>query len=536
MKPLKVYPHAALALATSTAATWGTASGRDSLPDGDSTTDAPNTDLEDLESTFSFDDDYAIGPLVPSELEEDKDTNEEAEQHESLKEEAEHYESLKEEATHEDADDEDVANKTTTQSPRRHRRRRHYGLTARFVAECVIPMWCANAMSGQELHMTDLDLNAMQQMQMESTSAAEPGKTIVPPEVVRKAEGADLDAWILAAQAEHDRFSDIHAVQTATPSEIAAYGHRPLPMLNVWTRTDEDFRKCRACIAGNFQRFDPSAQRWTAQAEPSSIFISTKLAAMRRWKISKVDVKAAFLNAHIPEDELILVSPPAQWIAWGIVPKGTVWRLNRAVYGLRQSPKWWADERDEKLRNMSWTLPSTSSSTGFETFHLVQNVADTQVWSIRSKERPEHIIGMVCVYVDDMLIMAESGLARDEFVKALTSLWAFGSERVLSLATSLTFLSLDFTMNEQGDIILGQARFTRELLEKYGMKDCNALKCINMEKPPIDEDPRLPMNCNSFRPSQVHSTGLLHVLVPTSRTLHHYCHQALLTTPNGPRS
>ena len=88
MKPLKVYPHAALALATSTAATWGTASGRDSLPDGDSTTDAPNTDLEDLESTFSFDDDYAIGPLVPSEPEEDKDTNEEAQQHERLKEEA----------------------------------------------------------------------------------------------------------------------------------------------------------------------------------------------------------------------------------------------------------------------------------------------------------------------------------------------------------------------------------------------------------------------------------------------------------------
>ena len=95
---------------------------------------------------------------------------------------------------------------------------------------------------------------------------------------------------------------------------------------------------------------------------------------------------------------------------------------------------------------------------------------------------------MVCVYVDDMLIMAESGPARDEFVKVLTSLWAFGPERVLSLATSLTFLGLYFTMNEQGDIILGQARFTRELLEKYGMKDCNALKCINMEKPPTNKD------------------------------------------------
>merc|ERR1712113_1165131 len=103
-------------------------------------------------------------------------------------------------------------------------------------------------------------------------------------------------------------------------------------MLNAWTRTDDDLRKCRTVIAGNLQRFDPTAQRWTAQAEPSSIFMATKMAAMRRWKISKVDVKAAFLNAPIPEDELILVHPPAQWVSWGIVPKGTVWRLNKAVY------------------------------------------------------------------------------------------------------------------------------------------------------------------------------------------------------------
>ena len=95
----------------------------------------------------------------------------------------------------------------------------------------------------------------------------------------------------------------------------------------------------------------------------------------------------------------------------------------------------------------------------------------------------------MCVYVDDMLILAEAGQARDEFMKVLTSLWAFGPERVLSPTTSLTFLGLDFKMNKQGDVILDQERFTKELLEKYGMLHCNSLMSINMDKPPVDPDP-----------------------------------------------
>ena len=58
------------------------------------------------------------------------------------------------------------------------------------------------------------------------------------------------------------------------------------------------------------------------------------MAAMRGWEVSKLDVKGAFLNAPIPQDELILVEPPKQWKDWGIVGKHVVWKLRRAVYGL----------------------------------------------------------------------------------------------------------------------------------------------------------------------------------------------------------
>ena len=243
---------------------------------------------------------------------------------------------------------------------------------ARFFTTCLLPAWCALAAAGGSAeHVESGQLEAIQQV-----TGPEPGKTIVPPDEIRRAVGPDLDSWILAAQAEHDSFLTRDAVQPATAEELKAYGKKPLPMLNVWSRTDQDFRKCRSCIAGNFQHLDPAAQRWTAQAEPSSICAAAKLAAVRGWTVSKLDVKGAFLNAPLPPGELILVQPPAQWVAWGIVPKGVVWKLNRAVYGLRQSPKWWSDERDSKLRQLVW-------SNGGDIFSLEENEADAHVWSIK---------------------------------------------------------------------------------------------------------------------------------------------------------
>ena len=190
-------------------------------------------------------------------------------------------------------------------------------------------------MNVEEQHLETLDLEMLQQI-----AGPEPGKTVVHPSEVRQAVGKELDAWILAGQAEHDSFIVKEAVQEATAKDIKDYGKRPLPMVNVWSKTSDDNRKCRSCIAGNFQQIDPAAQCWTAQAEPSSIFVAAKIAAKRKWRVSKLDVKGAFLNAHIPDDELILVQPLKQWVDWGIVQPGVLWKLRRAVHGLRQSPKW----------------------------------------------------------------------------------------------------------------------------------------------------------------------------------------------------
>ena len=346
----------------------------------------------------------------------------------------------------------------------------------------LLPMQCAmaavNALQPEEqlsVHWEDLDREALQQL-----AGPEAGKSVVEPGVVRQVVGKDLDGWILAAQVEHDSFLEKEAVVEATAEDLKAYGKRPLPMLNVWSRTSEDVRKCRSCIAGNFQKFDPAAQRWTAQAEPGSIFAAAKMAAMRGWEVSKLDVKGAFLNAPLPDGELILVEPPKQWKDWGIVGKNVVWRLQRAVYGLRQSPKWWSDKRDSDLRKLKATVAGKG-------YHLRQNEADSQVWTI-CEDGSTQILGVICVYVDDFLVMAPKGQVRAGVVEALKSLWQFGAEHTLSPETSVTFLGIEWFMKINGDIVLSQERFVKELLAKHQMTSCNSLKSITIDKPPETED------------------------------------------------
>ena len=143
----------------------------------------------------------------------------------------------------------------------------------------------------------------------------------------------------------------------------------------------------------------------------------------------------------------MLVQPPKQWVDWGVVRKDVLWKLRRAVYGLRQSPKWWSDERDSRLRSLQFTV-------GSHNYDLQQNNADSQVWMLTRKSggKPpdrswrregnsptvivfkdaEELLGLLCVYVDDFLAIAPKGPIRDALVRALTSLWEFAKERSLS--------------------------------------------------------------------------------------------------------
>ena len=42
--------------------------------------------------------------------------------------------------------------------------------------------------------------------------------------------------------------------------------------------------------------------------------------------------------------------PPAVLVRMGLIPRGELWIVNKAMYGLRQSPRCWSDYRDDEMR------------------------------------------------------------------------------------------------------------------------------------------------------------------------------------------
>ena len=120
-------------------------------------------------------------------------------------------------------------------------------------------------------------------------------------------------------------------------------------------------------------------------------------------------IKTAFLNAPMPiEDEPIYVTPPAIYVNYGMVKPGTIWRVNKAIYGLRQSPRLWGKERDKQLRLMRITLRN-------EKFKFLQSSIDVALWTLvrDNEELFDHnrqVVGYLLTYVDDFLIAARKDM------------------------------------------------------------------------------------------------------------------------------
>ena len=102
--------------------------------------------------------------------------------------------------------------------------------------------------------------------------------------------------------------------------------------------------------------------------------------------------------APLIEKRDVYCKPPQVLVELGLIQPGTVWKLKKALYGLRTSPRAWEEERDGKLSSLTWE--SQLGKVGLKSVDTTHCV-----WTIRRLDTPDDTppLGMVIALVDDLI-------------------------------------------------------------------------------------------------------------------------------------
>ncbi|CAE7778026.1 unnamed protein product [Symbiodinium sp. CCMP2592] len=258
-------------------------------------------------------------------------------------------------------------------------------------------------------------------------------------------------------------------VFTAKPPDVERLadddGH-PLPQGSVHFVK----RKARLVICGNFQGRQAREDSYAGGCQIDSLRAMLVFAAFKGWRLASTDIRNAFILAPIKEEEeeddgtVYGLFPPRVFQLVAVPYCYQLWRVDRALYGFRRSPRLWSKFRDRRLRGAR--IP-------YDQGHLVlrQSRADTNVWAIVYEvdgAEPE-IKGYLNIYVDDVLYVGIADVI--ETVQSwLTSEWK-ASELTWACETSvLRFLGLEIQLCD-GGVRIGQRAYVDELIRHHKLTE-----------------------------------------------------------------
>jgi hypothetical protein len=178
----------------------------------------------------------------------------------------------------------------------------------------------------------------------------------------------------------------------------------------------------------------------------TSIRMLIAFASINNLEIHQMDVKTAFLNGDL--DEEIYMEQPEGFVAPGNEKK--VCRLVKSLYGLKQAPKQWHLKFDQ-----------TMLTNGFKI-----NECDKCIY-IKSTDQ-EYVI--VCLYVDDMLIMG-SNIKMIKSTKDMLS----RSFEMKDMGVADVILGIKIIKTSEG-LTLSQSHYVEKILQRFCKGDFQQVK------------------------------------------------------------
>jgi len=204
-------------------------------------------------------------------------------------------------------------------------------------------------------------------------------------------------------------------------------------------------------------------ETFSPTANITSVRALMQMAAQYDLELHQMDVKTAYL--HAPIDCEMYMEQPEGFEVKSDVGEKLVCKLNKSLYGLKQSG-----------RNWNKILHDYLCENDF-----VQNSADHCVYSRQTEK--ERVI--VVIWVDDLIIAASNNDSLNCVKKMLTARF-----KMKDLGKLNYFLGIDFHQNE-GYVKMSQKRYILKVLERFNMSDCKprSTPCEQKLDHNSDDDP-----------------------------------------------
>jgi len=170
------------------------------------------------------------------------------------------------------------------------------------------------------------------------------------------------------------------------------------------------------------------------------------LAAQQGWVVQQLDVKSAFLHGDLNED--VYVEQPKGFECRE--EEGKVYKLNKALYGLRQAPRAWYSR-----------IEGYFVKEGFQKCYCEH--------TLFVKTEKEGIL-IISLYVDDLIYTSNSGELLKRFKASMENEFA-----MTDLGQMKYFLGVEVIQDDHG-IFISQKKYAEDILKKFGMEECNAVR------------------------------------------------------------
>lgn len=186
--------------------------------------------------------------------------------------------------------------------------------------------------------------------------------------------------------------------------------------------------------------FEPT---YSPVARLSTIRLLLSIALKKDWKTRQLDIPTAFLNGKL-ESEVYIYAPA------GVETKSHILKLNRALYGLKESPKVWND-----------TFDNFATKNNFKrSRHDCCLYCGDNVW--------------IVLYVDDIIVVGKEQCVQ-ETEKLLKQYF-----QAKDLGEVENFLGMKILRTEN-IIKINQTKYIEKLLTTFNMEQCKPKK-TPMEK------------------------------------------------------